>query len=40
MNDNDNDISIETPDNPLEQLLKTGAQKLLAQAKDGTGITL
>jgi putative transposase len=32
MTENDNIISIETPDNPLEQLLKTGAQQLLAQA--------
>ena len=32
MTENDNVISIETPVNPLEQLLKTGAQQLLAQA--------
>ena len=32
MTENDNVISIETPENPLEQLLKTGAQQLLAQA--------
>ena len=32
MTENDNVISIETPVNPLEQLLKSGAQQLLAQA--------
>ena len=32
MTENDNVISIEKPDNPLEQLLKNGAQQLLAQA--------
>ncbi len=32
MTENDNVISIEKPDNPLEQLLKSGAQQLLAQA--------
>lgn len=32
MTENDNVISIETPVNPLEHLLKTGAQQLLAQA--------
>jgi transposase-like protein len=34
MTENDNVISIETPENPLEQLLKKGAQQLLAQAID------
>ncbi len=32
MTENDNVISIETPVNPLEQLIKIGAQQLLAQA--------
>jgi len=32
MTENNNVISIEKPDNPLEQLLKNGAQQLLAQA--------
>ena len=32
MTENSNVISIEAPVNPLEELLKTGAQQLLAQA--------
>jgi len=40
MNENDNVISIETPVNPLEQLLKTGAQQLLAQAIEAELATL
>ena len=32
MNENNNIISMDTPDNPLQELLKKGAQQLLAQA--------
>ena len=32
MNENNNIISIDTPENPLQELLKKGAQQLLAQA--------
>lgn len=39
MTENDNVISIETPVNPLEQLLKTGAQQLLAQAIEAELLT-
>ena len=40
MKENDNIISIETPVNPLEQLLKSGAQQLLAQAVEAELATL
>jgi len=40
MTENDNVISIETPVNPLEQLLKSGAQQLLAQAIEAELATL
>ncbi len=32
MNENNNIISMDTPENPLQELLKKGAQQLLAQA--------
>ncbi|MDD9156732.1 hypothetical protein PVK64_11155 [Aliivibrio sp. S4TY2] len=34
MNDNNNIISMDTPENPLQELLKKGGQQFLVQAID------